>query len=289
MTTWISTVGWSPFAVINPIWAYCKEYEDSLNKIILLYTPYERIIKNLEICKKYIIEILKAYNDKDLNDNSIIEEEIKNDSIEIYADKLSRIIKREKKLKPNKIILDMTPGRKYMSAINVYYGFNLAEIPIQVFYLHLEEIKYQDVPYPLNPIIKNELIDILESTEVFSKDFEKISEIKGYKDEEEKLGVNILNKIKEEDKKKDYLILQSINKSFNTKTKIRKFTFGNDIIIRGHELDKNLKSLITNGYIIIQSITKNNQKYNSYDLIKKGKDFLIELEEQYFNEKQEGD
>lgn len=288
MTTWISTVGWSPFAVINPIWAYCKEYEDSLNKIILLYTPYERIIKNLEICKKYIIEILKAYNDKNLNDNSIIEEEIKNDSIEIYADKLSRIIKREKKLKPNKIILDMTPGRKYMSAINVYYGYNLAEIPIQVFYLHLEEIKYQDVPYPLNPIIKNELIDILESTEVFSKDLEKISEIKGYKDEEEKLGVNILNKIKEEDKKKDYLILQSINKSFNTKTKIRKFTFGNGIIIRGHELDKNLKGLITNGYIIIQSITKNNQKYYSYDLTKKGKDFLIELEEQYFNEKQGG-
>lgn len=288
MTTWISTVGWSPFAVINPIWAYCKEYEDSINKIILLYTPYEKIIKNLEICKKYIIEILKAYNDKNLNDNSIIEEEIKNESIEIYADKLSRIIKRENKLKPNKIILDMTPGRKYMSAINVYYGYNLAEIPIQVFYLHLEEIKYQGVPYPLNPIIKNELIDILESTEVFSKDLEKISEIKGYKDEEEKLGVNILNKIKEEDKKKDYLILQSINKSFNTKTKIRKFTFSNGIIIRGHELDKNLKGLITNGYIIIQSITKNNQKYNSYDLTKKGKDFLIELEEQYFNEKQGG-
>lgn len=288
MTTWISTVGWSPFAVINPIWAYCKEYEDSLNKIILLYTPYERIIKNLEICKKYIIEILKAYNDKNLNDNSIIEEEIKNDSIEIYADKLSRIIKRENELKPNKIILDMTPGRKYMSAINVYYGYNLAEIPIQVFYLHLEEIKYQGVPYPLNPIIKNELIDILESTEVFSKDLEKISEIKGYKDEEEKLEENILNKIKEEDKKKDYLILQSINKSFNTKTKIRKFTFGNGIIIRGHELDKNLKGLITKGYIIIQSITKNNQKYNSYDLTKKGKDFLIELEEQYFNEKTGG-
>ena len=28
MITWITTVGWSPFAVINPVWVYCKEFKE---------------------------------------------------------------------------------------------------------------------------------------------------------------------------------------------------------------------------------------------------------------------
>ena len=287
MITWITTVGWSPFAVINPIWAYCKENVEYPDKIIIIHTPHEQIKNNLHICKRIITEILKSYNGKNFKEDSIIEEEIENDNIELYAVKLSKIIGREKTLKPNKIILDMTPGRKYMSAINVYYGYNLDEIPIQVFYLHLDENKYQDVPYPLCPIIKNELIDILESTEIFSKDLEKPSEKEGKKGVEVELGNDALDTIEDDDKKKEYLTLLSIKKSFNTKTKIRKFTFGYGTVIRGHELDKILKGLITRGYVMANSIVNNNQKYIIYDLTKQGEDFIEEVKQQNNNENQE--
>jgi hypothetical protein len=281
MITWITTVGWSPFAVINPIWAYCKENNDCPDKIILIYTPLERIKKNLSICKQYIAEILKSYNVKKLIKDSIFEEEIENDSIELYTNKLSKIIEREKSLKPVKIILDMTPGRKYMSAINVYYGYNLKEMPIQVFYLHLEESKFLDVPYPLSPIIKNELIDILESTEIFSTDISKLSEMPSERDKE-----GNEHYFKDEEAKKEYLILLSIDSGFNTKTKIRKYTFGNQIIIRGHELDKFLKGLITRNLVDQKSVINNNQKFKLYNLTDKGKDILMELKQKITIKKQ---
>ncbi len=281
MIIWITTVGWSPFAVINPIWAYCKENDECPNKIILIYTPFERIKHSLNICRRYISEILKTYNGKYLKEDSIIIEEIENDNIEIYADKLNKIIEREKNRKPDKIILDMTPGRKYMSAINVYYGYNLKDTPIQVFYLHLEESKYQDVPYPLTPVIQNELTDILESTEIFSTDISKLLEIYPEEDKKE----NDLY-FKDEEAKKEYLILLSIDIEFNTKTKIRKYTFGNQIIIPGHELDKLLKGLITRDLVDQKSVIINNQKFKLYNLTDKGKDFLMELKQKITLKKQ---
>ncbi len=281
MIIWITTVGWSPFAVINPIWAYCKENDERPNKIILIYTPFKRIKHNLNICKRYISEILKIYNGKHLKEDSIIIEEIENDSIEIYADNLNKIIEREKNQKCDKIILDMTPGRKYMSAINVYYGYNLKDIPIQVFYLHLEESKYQDVPYPLTPIIRNELIDILESTEIFSTDISKLPE--SYPEEDKK--ENDLY-FKNDEAKKEYFILLSINSEFNTKTKIRKYTFGNQILIRGHELNKLLKGLIMRDLVNQKSIINNNQKFKLYNLTDKSKDFLMEMKQKITIKKQ---
>ena len=47
--TWITTIGWSSFAVINPIWAYCKENEEYPDKIIIIHTPHEQIKNNLHI------------------------------------------------------------------------------------------------------------------------------------------------------------------------------------------------------------------------------------------------
>jgi len=281
MIIWITTVGWSPFAVINPIWAYCKENDEYPDKIILISTPFERIKHSLNICRRYISEILKAYSGKHFKDDYIINEEIENDNIEIYADKLNKIIEREKNRKPDKIILDMTPGRKYMSAINVYYGYNLKDTPIQVFYLHLEESKYQDVPYPLTPVIQNELTDILESTEIFSTDISKLLENYAEGDKKE----NDLY-FKDEEAKKEYLILLSIDIEFNTKTKIRKYTFGNQIIIPGHELDKLLKGLITRDLVDPKSVINNNQKFKLYNLTDKGKDFLMKLKQKITIKKQ---
>ncbi|MHA1285037.1 MAG: hypothetical protein ACTSQP_21255 [Promethearchaeota archaeon] len=169
MIVWITTVGWSAFAVINPLWAYCKKYKDFPNKIILIHTPNNKIDENLDICKRYIKEILETYNGAKFNKNQIIEEKIENDSFKLYANVLKEIILKEISQKPKKIILDTTPGRKYMSALNVIYALKIKDIPIQALYLYLYENIYQNIPYPLTPIIKNDLFDIMK----FSFKFEE--------------------------------------------------------------------------------------------------------------------
>ena len=77
----------------------------------------------------------------------------------------------------------------------------------------------------------------------------------------------------------------SLKKNFNTKTKIRKFTFGYGVIIRGHELDKILKGLMIENHISSQYIIDNNQRFKNFNLTEKGKDFLIELKEKHKKEK----
>jgi hypothetical protein len=275
MTTWISTVGWSPSAVVNPIWAYCKEYEDIPDKVILIYTADKIIERNLNICKRNILEVLKVYKGDNFNEEQIITEKIQNDKLEVYADKLSYVIKNEEQLNTNKVILDMTPGRKYMSALNVYYGFNQTVLPIRVFYLHLEKSKYQNVPYPLAPIVKSELIDILESTEAFIKGFDNMII------ENEKLTEKILqnNRYREctDDEKKEYTILLSLSHGFDTKNKIKKFALNYQLSLHSREVDRLLKSLIKKKYILRISEISSNDQFYRYDLSDSGKDELRKI------------
>ncbi|KKL10244.1 hypothetical protein LCGC14_2557780 [marine sediment metagenome] len=182
MITWITTVGWSPFAVINPVWAYCKEFKEWPSRFILINTKNERIRKNLTLVKSYLKEIAWGYSNENFLDKNIVTHQIDDEDIQNYANTLKKIISKEIDRNPNKIILDMTPGRKYMSAINVYYGLQRSNIPIQVFYLHLEESRYQDIPYPLTPITKNDLVDIIDSTEIFTKNIDEL------KDSKEEIG-----------------------------------------------------------------------------------------------------
>ncbi|MEJ2294145.1 MAG: hypothetical protein P8Y23_05195 [Candidatus Lokiarchaeota archaeon] len=280
MTTWISTVGWSPFAVINPLWAYCKEYEDIPDKVILIYTADKIIKSNLDICKRNILEILKVYKGDIFNEKQIITEKIENDKLEVYADKLSDVLKNEENLNTNKVLLDMTPGRKYMSVLNVYYGFNQTTLPIRVFYLHLEKSEYQNVPYPLIPIVKSELIDILESTEVFTKGSEKILIEFGQLTEKILQVYQTYN----EDEKKEYIILTSLSHGFNTKTQIKKFALNYHLSLHSHEVDRLLTALIKKQYILINSEIINNHQFYRYELTDSGKNELRKI-----NDIQEGD
>ena len=85
MIIWITTVGWSPFAVINPIWAYCKENEKTPDKLFLLHTENMKVLKNVETCKKYLNEILREYSNNNFKEENLIKYQIENESYEIYS------------------------------------------------------------------------------------------------------------------------------------------------------------------------------------------------------------
>ncbi|TFF88001.1 MAG: hypothetical protein EU549_03800 [Promethearchaeota archaeon] len=282
MKVWITTIGWSPFAVINPLWAYCKENEEIPEKIDLIYTPEGRIKKNLEICKRYIIEILNFYNGDNFGKDNIFEFEIENESIENYTEKLREIIEIEEKKEENEIILDMTPGRKYMSAANVYFGYNKKSIPIKVVYMYLEESRYQNIPYPLTPIIKSELIDMLESAEIFSENNESFaSRINPDIKDDMKLEINYNNISQDYDKINEYLTLKGIKKGFDSKTKIRKYLFSKKRLVKGPELGLILKNLRNKEFIEVNWKKNNSLKYKSYDICEKGRERLTEIESSF--------
>lgn len=276
MITWITTVGWSPFAVINPIWAYCKENEKTPDKLFLLHTENMKVLKNLGICEKYLNEILREYSNNNFKEDNLIKYQIKNETYEIYSLAMKKIIERELNDENAKIIIDMTPGRKYMSAINMFFGLKALNNTIQVLYLYLEEAKYQKIPYPLTPVIKNELIDIIESAEIFSKDF--------IIDKEADPDDDIIKNISAIEILRKFLILRAIAQDFNTITKIKKYFTVKKQNIRSIELRQILKELQDSKYVSITKVPNKKQNFFLYKNLEKADKFIHETLNRYKDE-----
>ncbi|MGV9206428.1 MAG: hypothetical protein ACOC44_20670, partial [Promethearchaeia archaeon] len=232
----------------------------------------------------YLTEIARRYSDKKFLKNNISTHLLANEDIQHYADNLKRIIEQEKLQDTKKIILDMTPGRKYMSAINVFYGLQNFDIPIQVFYLHLEESRYQDIAFPLTPIIKTELVDIIGSTEIFTQNFEDLET----QSEQGNTGRMTLKEfIKTSDKvqnKKENLILLAISRGLTSKSKIRGFLYNEKKEIRRPKLRQILKKLESRDLIKSQKIENQSTEYTGFLIKKKGQEKLEEFKEEIKNE-----
>lgn len=154
MKIWITTVGQSPFAVINPIWASCKEENFIPERIYLFYN--ENTEKNLEIVMKWVEKILNEYNCKaDFLKFKGDEIDFKN-----FIKKINEIVSKEKN---NEIAIDMTPGRKFMSALSMVYG--IKNKINRVYYLHLSDNSYTNKEYILIPKLKQKLYEMRNSLE----------------------------------------------------------------------------------------------------------------------------
>jgi len=160
MKVWISTVGWSPFAVINPLWAACYfKWENFVpEKVVLLnnQTQDESVKKNYDLVQKWLKKILNEYSTSDpviesvdANENNMTE----------YAQTFQDVI--EKHLR-DEIAIDMTPGRKFMSGIAMWYASQQKSNVAKLYYLQLWGRKYQDVPFIKIPAVNQKLINIKE-------------------------------------------------------------------------------------------------------------------------------
>ena len=159
MKIWISTVGWSPFAVINPLWAACF-FEEELNfipeKVVLFNNADQnpKIKKNLEKVRDWIIRILNEYG----VDDPIIEPiEAEERNIIEFKDVFMETFK---KYKDQRVAIDMTPGRKFMSSIAMRIA--IVHKVDKLYYLQLWGQEYQNVPFIQIPFTNQKLINILE-------------------------------------------------------------------------------------------------------------------------------
>jgi len=153
MRSWIATIGTSPFAVINTLWAACKSDKYVPDNVIwIINTQIHSDI--VETVKDWTSGILIAYGVKRPVINDILVDET---DVLGLRDTIYGAIHQSKKM--GTIAIDMTPGRKYMSAIAMQSG--IAAGADKIYYLFLSDIRYQDTPFALIPTKKQRLIEMI--------------------------------------------------------------------------------------------------------------------------------
>jgi len=160
MKIWLTTVGISPFAVINAIWTACKTGEYVPERIYLIVNKVVEEKGHVDTVKSWIDRILREYG----VEPEIITKYAEETDFGEFAKILGGIVKKEK-LEGNEVALDMTPGRKFMSALAMYLGTgsDVKYKADRVYYLHLADNSYQNQPYITIPLTKQKLYEMKNS------------------------------------------------------------------------------------------------------------------------------
>ena len=161
MKVWITTVSTSAYAAFNTLWAGIKHFDYLPRKVHLL--------ANLELSRKHHLSdvrtgfecILEGYE----VDFTIEVHTFEETDFVSYAKTIGQLVFAEKR-RGNTVAIDMTPGRKYMSALSLYLGLgsDIEYKADKVFYHHLSDLSYGRRPYPLIPANLPTLYDLKDKT-----------------------------------------------------------------------------------------------------------------------------
>jgi len=158
MNIWISNVSITRFAGLNTLWAAITKDGYIPERVHLLADEVVREKGHLRRAIADVSTLIEGYGKP--------VETITHDIVEIefmkLADKLRRIVFDEKQT-GNTVAIDMTPGRKYMSAFAMYMGVakELKHKADIIYYLHVQDLKqHRGKPYPLIPASLMTLYDI---------------------------------------------------------------------------------------------------------------------------------
>ncbi|PKL59041.1 MAG: hypothetical protein CVV34_00020 [Methanomicrobiales archaeon HGW-Methanomicrobiales-5] len=155
MNVWITTVGSSPFAVINTLWAACELDDFVPERIYFAYN--DKMEHELEIVRKWIERIVKEYG----GEVEVIEKKFVEEDFSGYSKLIKSMIIKEK-TDGGAVAIDITPGRKIMSAFSMFYGL-LPDGADRVYYLHLFDVKkYGNKSFCDIPADEHRLINMKE-------------------------------------------------------------------------------------------------------------------------------
>ena len=153
MQTWITTIGHKPLAAVNTLWAVFKqENVGRIHKVTVFHS--KDMNKNLQIFKKWADILFEEYQ----NELPVIETiEFPIDDIQTFRKLLKQTVSKTK----GKILLDMTSGRKAMSALMLLIGDLYPGKVDKVYYSHLKNYDYTDFLYPTIPFNVSQLYNML--------------------------------------------------------------------------------------------------------------------------------
>jgi cystathionine beta-lyase/cystathionine gamma-synthase len=146
MVVWLTFVGTSPMAVVNSLW-YAKNKDKVIPSKIYLFINEDLSEGLLKKTKDEIRCILKK----------IKIEEVKFNQTEIdgILSKIRDVIFKES---PSNVVVDITAGRKFMSAIAMYIG--LIYKVNKILYFYLKDDTYLNKRYDEIPILLMEHYDL---------------------------------------------------------------------------------------------------------------------------------
>ena len=133
MKAYVTTVGTSPEAVFNALWYLVEAYDWAPDKVYLLWN--DGVLRQLETVKKLIKKLSEAYG---ISIKVHAGEGMKfdEDNPVEFRDKVGSLI-GSLKAEGHEVVVDITPGRKFMSAL--FLGAAMAKKADDVTYLHLDE------------------------------------------------------------------------------------------------------------------------------------------------------
>lgn len=152
-------MGTTSFAVINTLWAAIRHYDYLPEKVHFLANEELNPKKYLHEVRVGFECILEGYEIEPIIEIHQFQE---TDFIS-YAKTLGHLVIAEKR-RGNTVAIDMTPGRKYMSALSLYLGLgsDIEYKADKVFYHHLIDLSFGNRPYPLIPTNLPTLYDLKE-------------------------------------------------------------------------------------------------------------------------------
>lgn len=155
MKVWVTTVGTSPFALINSIWAACIEEDWCADKVYLVASEYTKCY--IDDLTRIIERVIYCHNGRKAEFESIV---VDDTDLKKVLETFVSIVSREK-AEGNEVAVDITPGRKYMSAFSMYSGLVSSPRADKIFYLHLLDNRFLNRPYPMIPATHIYLEDII--------------------------------------------------------------------------------------------------------------------------------
>ncbi|MCI0486733.1 MAG: hypothetical protein L0229_09045 [Blastocatellia bacterium] len=156
--SWVTVVGWSPMAVVNTLWQAC-ERGIIPHRVVLLASPSEASVqRSINIIQRYLQATLPRFG----VDEPVIEQKsINEDDFLGFHDTLAKVLAEECQ-RSDQVVVDTTPGRKYMSAFAIALGIQQSPKLERVYYNHMLDQRYNDVAHPLIPRHEQQLYDLME-------------------------------------------------------------------------------------------------------------------------------
>ena len=155
--SWVTVVGWSPMAVVNSLWQAC-ELGIVPQRVVLLVSPDEAAIqRSVGVVRQYINTMLPRFGVA----NPVVEQKPINEDDFLGFRKTLAATLEEESQHAARVVVDTTPGRKYMSAFAIALGLQGGFRLERVYYNHMLEQRYNDVAHPLIPRHEQQLYDLL--------------------------------------------------------------------------------------------------------------------------------
>lgn len=155
---WVTVVGWSPMAVVNTLWQACEQGLAPTHIYLLGSLEQPQVQRSLQEVERYLRAILPEFGVP----NPVIETRpIDEDDLLGFRQTLNRTL-LDARQQCQQVVLDITAGRKYMSAFGLALG-RRADLNLErLYYNHLYERRYEHVPHPLIPRWQQRLYNLLE-------------------------------------------------------------------------------------------------------------------------------